>query len=71
MISRTVNLRSVVATSPTPSSSAMASPARRPSVTLAVTTIRVVADVPRTPSPHGDKVQRAKLREMARQEVWG
>jgi len=27
-----------------------------------------VADVPRTPSPHGDKVQRVKLRELARQE---
>ena len=26
--------------------------------------VRVVADVPRTPGPHGDKVQRAKLREM-------
>jgi fatty-acyl-CoA synthase len=25
----------------------------------------VVADVPRTPSPHGDKVQKAKLREQA------
>jgi acyl-CoA synthetase (AMP-forming)/AMP-acid ligase II len=30
--------------------------------------IRFVADVPRTPSPHGDKVQRVKLRERARQE---
>ena len=27
--------------------------------------VRVVADVPRTPGPHGDKVQRVKLREMA------
>jgi len=26
--------------------------------------VRVVTDVPRTPGPHGDKVQRAKLREM-------
>ncbi len=26
--------------------------------------VRVVADVPRTPGPHGDKVQKAKLREM-------
>ncbi len=26
--------------------------------------VRVVADVPRTPDPHGDKVQKAKLREM-------
>lgn len=26
--------------------------------------VRVVADVPRAPGPHGDKVQRAKLREM-------
>lgn len=26
--------------------------------------IRVVADVPRTPGPHGDKVQKARLREM-------
>jgi fatty-acyl-CoA synthase len=30
--------------------------------------VRFVADVPRTPSPHGDKVQRVKLRELARQE---
>jgi fatty-acyl-CoA synthase len=30
--------------------------------------VRFVADVPRTPSPHGDKVQRVKLRERARQE---
>ena len=27
--------------------------------------VRFVTDVPRTPSPHGDKVQRVKLREMA------
>ena len=27
--------------------------------------VRVVADVPRTPSPHGDKVQRGRLREQA------
>jgi fatty-acyl-CoA synthase len=27
--------------------------------------VRFVADVPRTPSPHGDKVQRGKLRERA------
>jgi fatty-acyl-CoA synthase len=26
--------------------------------------VRVVADVPRTPGPHGDKVQKSKLREM-------
>jgi acyl-CoA synthetase (AMP-forming)/AMP-acid ligase II len=25
--------------------------------------VRIVADVPRTPSPHGDKVQKGKLRE--------
>ncbi len=30
--------------------------------------IRFVDDVPRTPSPHGDKVQRVKLREMAQKE---
>jgi hypothetical protein len=24
----------------------------------------VVADVPRTPGPHGDKVQKARLREL-------
>jgi fatty-acyl-CoA synthase len=30
--------------------------------------VRFVDDVPRTPSPHGDKVQRVKLREMARKE---
>jgi fatty-acyl-CoA synthase len=27
--------------------------------------VRFVDDVPRTPSPHGDKVQRGKLRERA------
>ena len=27
--------------------------------------LRFVDDVPRTPSPHGDKVQRGKLRERA------
>ena len=26
--------------------------------------VRVVADVPRTPGPHGDKVQKARLRDM-------
>jgi len=31
--------------------------------------IRFVADVPRTPSPHGDKVQRIRLREHAIQEL--
>ncbi len=31
--------------------------------------IRFVADVPRTPSPHGDKVQRVKLREQAIREL--
>jgi fatty-acyl-CoA synthase len=31
--------------------------------------IKFVADVPRTPSPHGDKVQRVKLREQALQEL--
>jgi fatty-acyl-CoA synthase len=30
--------------------------------------VRFVDDVPRTPSPHGDKVQRVKLREMACKE---
>jgi fatty-acyl-CoA synthase len=30
--------------------------------------VRFVDDVPRTPSPHGEKVQRVKLREMARKE---
>lgn len=29
----------------------------------------LVRDVPRTPSPHGDKVQRGKLREQALQEL--
>jgi fatty-acyl-CoA synthase len=32
-------------------------------------TVRFVADVPRTPSPHGDKVQRGKLREHAMKEL--
>ncbi|MCL6640381.1 MAG: AMP-binding protein [Candidatus Rokubacteria bacterium] len=31
--------------------------------------VRFVADVPRTPGPHGDKVQRALLREQARREA--
>ena len=31
--------------------------------------VRFVADVPRTPSPHGDKVQRVKLREQAIREL--
>jgi fatty-acyl-CoA synthase len=31
--------------------------------------IRFVSDVPRTPSPHGDKVQRLKLRERALGEL--
>jgi len=26
--------------------------------------VRIVDDVPRTPGPHGDKVQKAKLREL-------
>jgi fatty-acyl-CoA synthase len=30
--------------------------------------VRFVDDVPRTPSPHGDKVQRVKLRDMALKE---
>jgi fatty-acyl-CoA synthase len=30
--------------------------------------VRFVADVPRTPGPHGDKAQRGRLREMAREE---
>jgi len=30
--------------------------------------VRFVDDVPRTPSPHGDKVQRVKLRERALKE---
>ena len=42
--------------------------------------VRIVADVPRTPGPHGDKVQKGKLRELflaesaaddARSEVGG
>ena len=33
--------------------------------------IRFVEDVPRTPSPHGDKVQRGKLREQAIREFGG
>jgi hypothetical protein len=28
-----------------------------------------VSDVPRTPGPHGDKVQRGKLREQAIREL--
>ena len=31
--------------------------------------VRFVRDVPRTPSPHGDKVQRVKLREQALKEL--
>ena len=31
--------------------------------------VRFVTDVPRTPSPHGDKVQRGKLREQALKEM--
>jgi len=31
--------------------------------------VRFVTDVPRTPSPHGDKVQRVKLREQAMKEL--
>jgi acyl-CoA synthetase (AMP-forming)/AMP-acid ligase II len=31
--------------------------------------VRFVTDVPRTPGPHGDKVQRIKLRDMAREEL--
>ena len=31
--------------------------------------VRFVSDVPRTPSPHGDKVQRGKLREQALKEL--
>ena len=31
--------------------------------------VRFVTDVPRTPGPHGDKVQRGKLREQAIREV--
>jgi fatty-acyl-CoA synthase len=33
--------------------------------------VRFVADVPRTHGPHGDKVQRVKLRAMAREGTWG
>ena len=33
--------------------------------------VRFVTDVPRTPSPHGDKVQRVKLREQALKELGG
>jgi len=33
--------------------------------------VRFVSDVPRTPSPHGDKVQRVKLREQALKELGG
>jgi fatty-acyl-CoA synthase len=33
--------------------------------------IRFVPDVPRTPGPHGDKVQRARLREQARRALEG
>jgi acyl-CoA synthetase (AMP-forming)/AMP-acid ligase II len=32
-------------------------------------TVRFVSDVPRTPGPHGDKVQRGKLREQAIKEL--
>ena len=31
--------------------------------------VRFVTDVPRTPGPHGDKVQRGKLREQALREI--
>ena len=31
--------------------------------------VRFVQDVPRTPSPHGEKVQRVRLREMAMKET--
>ena len=31
--------------------------------------VRFVSDVPRTPSPHGDKVQRGKLREQALKDL--
>jgi len=31
--------------------------------------VRFVKDVPRTPGPHGDKVQKARLREQAIQEL--
>jgi fatty-acyl-CoA synthase len=33
--------------------------------------VRFVTDVPRTPSPHGDKVQRVRLREQAIREIQG
>jgi len=33
------------------------------------TAVRFVKDVPRAPGPHGDKVQRAKLRTQAIKEV--
>jgi fatty-acyl-CoA synthase len=33
--------------------------------------VRIVADVPRTPGPHGDKVQKVKLREMFLAESTG
>jgi fatty-acyl-CoA synthase len=33
--------------------------------------VRFVEDVPRTPSPHGEKVQRVRLREMARVDFAG
>ena len=33
--------------------------------------VRFVRDVPRTPSPHGEKVQRVKLKDMALEGVWG
>jgi fatty-acyl-CoA synthase len=33
--------------------------------------VRFVKDVPRTEGPHGDKVQRLKLREMALAECHG
>jgi fatty-acyl-CoA synthase len=32
--------------------------------------VRFVKDVPRTPSPHGEKVQRGKLKVMAREGAW-
>jgi fatty-acyl-CoA synthase len=32
-------------------------------------TVRFVKDVPRTPGPHGDKVQRGQLRVQALQEA--
>jgi hypothetical protein len=31
--------------------------------------VRFVKDVPRTPSPHGDKVQRGQLRAQALEEA--